>query len=301
MRRTLWLVLTALTLTTATLAQQSTTTITRSSSRGGFDACDPNRTNFGDEPTFAAEEQQTLPAGVKLYIHGVKNGGVSVQGGDGNQVQLKICKLVAAEDDAAAQRRMAMIHPQISGGDISAVGPDDGRWVVHFILTVPKGVNIQAEAHNGPMDFRNVSGIIDAHTINGPLSLRGVSGTVTATAQNGPISISHSSGNINVSAQNGPLSIDLSDKQWNGEGLQASTHNGPLTVRVAKDFASGVDVQTGAHSPISCDLEQCSSYAVSKPWDREKSVHIGGTPTVVKLSTVNGPVAIHGAREESQR
>ena len=281
-------------------AQTTTTAITRSSSDSGM--CDPNRNNFGDEPTYAQQEEQTLPAGVnQLFVHGVKNGGISVTGGSGNQVKLKICKLVAAEDDAAAQRRLAMVHSQISGGDISAVGPDDGRWLVHFVLTVPDGVNIQAEAHNGPMEFRKVNGNIEAHTINGPLSLSRVSGNVTGTAQNGPISISGSSGNINVSAQNGPLSVVLSDKQWNGQGLQASTHNGPVSLRIAKDFASGVDIEASSHSPISCDLDQCNSFGTSRPWDRQRSVHIGGTPTLVRLSTVNGPVQIRGVREESER
>ncbi len=279
------------------MAQGNTTTTTNNMKRSSFDDCDPNRSHFDDLPTYAAEETQTLPAGVnKLFIHGVKNGGVSVQGGSGSAVQLKICKLVAAEDDATAQRRLAMIRPQISGGDISAVGPDDGRWVVHFFLTVPNGISVQAEAHNGPMQFRNVNGIIDAHTVNGPLSFKGVSGTVTGSAQNGPISISQCSGEINLTAQNGPLAIDLGDKQWNGSGLQASTHNGPISVRVPANYATGVDIEASRNSPFRCDLAECAGFASSKPWDHQQTVHIGGSPTLVKLSTVNGPVSIHGPR-----
>ena len=110
-----------------------------------------------------------------LYVHGVQNGGIYVQGSDGNTVQLKVCKLVAAENDSAGQQRLALIHTQVSAGDISAVGPDDGRWVVHFTLLVPKGLSIKLEAHNGPIKLKEVNGNVEAHTVNGPISLTGVS------------------------------------------------------------------------------------------------------------------------------
>ena len=53
--------------------------------------------------------------------------------------------------------------------------------------------------------------------------------------------------------------------------------------------------------PMRCDLPECSGYTSSKPWDRQKSVHIGGSPTLVRLSTVNGPVRIRGAADDSQK
>jgi hypothetical protein len=266
------------------------------------DRCDAYNANFDDERTYAAEEQQTLPAGLNnIFIHGAHNGGIKIQGTTGNAVQVRVCKLVGAEDDASGQRRLAMIHPMISGGDISANGPDDGNWVVHFTVLVPSGSTVKAEAYNGPIGVRDVNGNVDVNTHNGPVSLKGVSGTVNVTAQNGPISIAQSSGNIKVSAQNGPLSVNLSDKQWNGQGLDASTHNGPLTLRLPAGFSSGVDIETSGHSPLSCHMAECSSYSTSKPWDRQKMVHIGGSPTLIHLSTVNGPVSIRGMADESQQ
>ena len=95
--------------------------------------------------------------------------------------------------------------------------------------------------------------------------------------------------------------MELDDKQWNGEGLDASTHNGPLDLRVPQGYASGVDVEAGGHSPFRCDVQDCSTLPTAQRWDRQKTVHIGGSPTVVRLSTVNGPVQIRGAREESQK
>jgi len=126
-------------------------------------------------------------------------------------------------------------------------------------------------------------------------------GNVTVQAQNGPIHIAQSSGKIKVTAQNGPLSVDLSDSQWKGEGLEATTHNGPVSVRVPANFASGVDVEASGHSPFRCDLAECNNFRSSKPWDAQKTVHIGGTPTVVRVSTVNGPVQIRGAADDPQK
>jgi len=48
-------------------------------------------------------------------------------------------------------------------------------------------------------------------------------------------------------------------------------------------------------------VQDCSTLPTAQRWDRQKTVHIGGSPTVVRLSTVNGPVQIRGAREESQK
>jgi len=221
----------------------------------------------------------------------VKNGGVLVQGWDRNETRVTMCKYAAANDEATGQARLNAIKLQISGGDITATGPEGERWSVHFFIQAPKMIAMKLETYNGPMKIENTAGDVEAHTTNGPLSLRGVGGTVHATAQNGPIEVIDSAGNINVSAQNGPLKVKLADNRWNGQGLEASTHNGPVDVRVPENYQSGVDVEATGSGPFSCDLQDCDNVKSSKPWDRDKRVHIGGQ-TAVRVSTVNGPVRI---------
>src|SRR5262249_8380948 len=152
--------------------------------------CDERHTTFDGEPTFKAEEQQTLAAGLKnITVHGAHNGGITLQGTTGDAVEVHVCKLVAAEDSAAGQRRLAMGHPVIGGGAISGTGPDDGRWVVHFMVSVPSGSSVKLEAYNGPIAIRDVNADVNANTRNGPIAIKRVAGNVTVQAQNGPIHI----------------------------------------------------------------------------------------------------------------
>ena len=262
------------------------------------DCNDHYNVQFGDEQrTYRGQEEQTLPATINsINVHGVKNGGVLVEGWDRNETHVTMCKYAAADDDATGQARLNAIKLQISGGDITATGPEGGRWSVHFFVQTPKTMAMKLETYNGPMKIENTAGDVEAHTTNGPLSLRSVGGTVHATAQNGPIEVVDSSGNITVSAENGPLKVKLADNRWNGQGLEASTHNGPVDVRVPQNYQSGVDVEATGSGPFHCDLQDCDNVSASKPWDRDKRVHIGGQ-TAVRVSTVNGPVRISNAMQ----
>ncbi|MBV8206853.1 MAG: hypothetical protein JO041_08665 [Acidobacteria bacterium] len=266
-------------------------------------ACpDHSETNFGDDlRTYSAVEQHTLPVTIgSVFVHGAHNGGVSVRGWDRNEIQVTACKYAGAENDAEGRQRLADIHINISGGDISTSGPDqngDRHWTVHFLVRAPSSVALRLEAYNGPMSVRETGSDVEANTVNGPLTLKLATGNVQATTRNGPLTVSDCSGKITASAQNGPLTVSLNDRQWRGAGLEASTHNGPLTVRVPEGYLSGVDVDAGGHSPFSCSLRDCNSVQSSKPWDRTTHVHLGSGNTAVHVSTVNGPVHIGSSME----
>lgn len=263
---------------------------------------DGSETNFGDDyRTYTAVEEHTLQAGISsVYVHGVPNGGVSVRGWDRNEVQVTACKYVGAENDAAGQQQLSAIQVQINGGDVTAMGPDrseDQHWTVHFLVRAPRNVSFRLETRNGPLSIRDTGSDVEASTINGPLSVKLASGNVHATTQNGPLSIADCSGNITASAQNGPLTVSLNDKEWRGQGLDASTQNGPLTVRVPEGYQSGIDIDASGHSPWSCSLRDCDAVQSSKPWNRQTHVHLGNGGTVVRVSTVNGPVHIGSSME----
>jgi len=268
----------------------------------GPECPDGSHTNFGDDlRTYSAVEQKTLPATIgSISVHGAHNGGVSVRGWARNEIQLTACKYAGAGNDAEGQQRLAAIQMQISGGDISATGPDEEdrqHWTVHILVQAPKSIAMRLEAYNGPMSIRETGSDVEAHTVNGPLSIKLASGTVRATTQNGPLTISDCSGNINATAQNGPLTVSLNDKEWRGQGLEASTRNGPLTVKVPEGYLTGVDILASGHGPFSCNLRDCENAQASKPWDNEKHVHLGSGNTLVKVSTVNGPVQIGSSME----
>lgn len=264
------------------------------------DACDDHfHVTFGDRDVFTAEEARTLAAAEfsgGLDVRAPQNGGILVRGWDRTDVLVKACKAVAAESDGAAKEQLGRIKLQATNGRVSVDGPpnneDEGRWVVHFLINVPRNVKLALDAHNGPIHLRNVVGNITAETVNGPVKIYRCSGEITAQATNGPISVDRSSGNIRIRAQNGPLDVHLSGTQWSGQGLDASVQNGPIKLHIPTNYQSGVEVSSRGHSPFRCSSDACAGAV--KDWDdRNKSVRFGkGGATVVRMSTVNGPVSI---------
>jgi DUF4097 and DUF4098 domain-containing protein YvlB len=267
------------------------------------DACDDHfNVRFDDRDVFTAEEARTLnPAEFAsgLEVRSPQNGGVLVRGWDKNEVLVKACKAVAAEDDSEAKSRLAGLKLEINRGRVSMSAPassgydnDGQRWVVHFLVNVPRNIKLALDAHNGPIHLRNVVGNLTANTVNGPVHIYRCSGEIVAEAQNGPISVDRSSGNIRIRTQNGPLDVELSGTEWSGQGLEASAQNGPIKLRIPRNYQSGVEVTSRGHSPFHCATDACS--AATKDWDdRNKSVHLGKSgATLVRMSTVNGPVSI---------
>jgi hypothetical protein len=243
--------------------------------------------------TYYAQETHTIARNSisVLSLHPSHNGGVAVEGWDQPDIEVTACK---SSDE---QSRLSQIRVVIHGGDVTSEGPQESGWTIHFLVRVPNGINLKAEAQNGPLSFRRVNGTVEAHTQNGPISLKDCTGTINADAHNGPISVAGTSGKVKAEAQNGPVTIRLSDSEWKGEGLDASTHNGPISLRVPANYRSGVEVTSTGRSPFSCAV--CKSEQRTWEDDGTKRVHFGtpGAPVVVRLSTTNGPVSIRDTFE----
>ncbi len=240
--------------------------------------------------TYYAQETRTI-AGNSVSLRPSRNGGVVVEGWDQPNVEVTACK---SSDE---QSRLAQLRMNVAGTEVTSEGPDDSGWTVHFVVKVPNGVNLTAEAHNGPLSFNHVNGTVHAETQNGPISVRNCTGNIDAEAHNGPISLTATSGKVRADAQNGPVTVRLNDSEWKGEGLEASTHNGPISLRVPANYRSGVEVTSAGRSPFSCSV--CKSENRTWEDDGTKRVHFGapGAPVVVRLSTHNGPVSIRDTFE----
>ena len=248
-------------------------------------------TDYGwGRQTYYAQETRTI-AGNSVSLRPSRNGGIAVEGWDQPNIEVTACK--AAED----QSLLSQAHMNVAGTEVTSDGPDNSGWTVHFVVHVPNGANVTAEAHNGPLSFSRVNGTVHAQTQNGPISVRDCSGNIDAEAQNGPISMSGTSGKVRADAQNGPVTVRLNDSEWKGEGLEASTHNGPISLRVPANYRSGVEVTSSGRSPFSCGV--CKTEQRTWEDDGTKRVHFGapGAPVVVKLSTYNGPVSIRDTFE----
>ena len=226
-----------------------------------------------------------------LRIQAESNGGLQVEGWDNNDYAVTLCK--AADPDGDASNVLSQIHLTFHNGELGVSGPSSHeRWSAHILVKAPKGSSLDLQVKNGPMGLYNVDGNIKARAQNGPLAVMGCSGDVDLSTQNGPVTLEGNSGKIRVDAQNGPLTISLSGKNWNGSGVEAHANNGPLTLEIPSGYQSGVLVESEGHSPFQCHSSVCSEGR--KTWeDDRKSIEFGSGPTVVHLSTVNGPISVH--------
>jgi hypothetical protein len=251
-------------------------------------------TDCGDlDVKFDGERAQVssdeIPFGGKaLRVRSEKHGGIRVSGWSGSSFGITVCKAVPAGTDASA------IRVTMNGNEVTADGPDEGRWVAYYLIRAPRGAKLDLESTNGPISLDNVNGDITAEAINGPVSVKESSGTIHATTTNGPVSLAGGSGTVRLKATNGPLSVKLRGSVWDGD-LQGSTQNGPLTLKIDRAFRSGVLVESLGHGPVTCRAEGCPEVRVrTNDWEdhQPRRIELGTGQPVVRLSTMNGPVSV---------
>jgi len=252
-----------------------------------LERCDQLDVSYDSQPAARGEQQLSVPLAdaPALTVSPTENGGVHVVGWDRAEYAITACK--AAPTAAAVDG----IDVAVSRGVVTANGPSSGRWVVYLIIKAPTRADLTLKTTNGPISLAGVSGSVHARTTNGPIGLKDSGGRIDARAQNGPVSFSGRGGEVSLTAVNGPINVRLDGDRWQDGSLAARAENGPVHVRVAENYQSGVRVESSGHSPWSCKGEACR--AGRKDWDdRGRSVELGTGPTVVRISTQNGPVAI---------
>jgi hypothetical protein len=261
--------------------------------------CSDLHVRFDDRDAVMETEERTVTKAEAptLQVHPHKNGGVQVQGWDKDTYSVTSCKF-ASNEDGSAQRILAQMTLSVRNGEVSTNGPsDDGDWTIYLLIRAPKASVIDLDTANGPLSLYSVDGKLTAHATNGPITLRDFSGDADVRAANGPISISGSSGNVRIHTENGPISINLKGTTWSGTGLTADAENGPLTLSVPSDYKSSFSVESRNYSPMSCHASICDN--ARKTWDdNNRRIEFGGSPAMIRLSTVNGPVSIQSSREE---
>lgn len=260
------------------------------------DDCTSRNFRWNDHKAYVAKE--TIDgAGLRSIKANVTQAPIAVIGDSTGGYSIEVCKAASLAED------LDDIRVTLEGDELRATGPDHRRWTVLYRIHVPRNADVQVEAKNGPVSFRDVDGTIVARSSNGPLSLTNVSGTVDATTTNGPISVRGGSGNVKVQASNGPLSIHLDGNSWQGGSLDASTKNGPLSVKIPRGYHSGVVVESSGRGPLSCRAEGCEQWRAEtrrandddddyRQHNEPRRIELGSGRADVRLSTVNGPVTI---------
>lgn len=232
-----------------------------------------------------------------LELNGGDRGNIQVRGWDRAEYSVETCKVAVAESRAQAEQLARGISVTRSAGRLSFNGPaitENGQWTAVFLIHAPKDASVDLETKNGPIDVRDVNGTVKLRAMNGPLAIRDCGGTVEAHTTNGPIAFSGDRGDVHLNAKNGPIALKLAGEAWNGSQLEARTINGPLAVSIQENFRSGMRLETAGNSPLSCDAAPCRN-AFQDASRNSRTMQMNGASDTIRLSTENGPVAIHSA------
>jgi hypothetical protein len=254
--------------------------------------CSQIKMLISDAEQARSELAQTLSrsAASTLRVEPPRNGGVHVQGWNGDEYSITACLVASGATTVDAKAILDQLKLSVREGRVTVEGANPDDWIAYLIVRAPNGVTLDLNSKNGPISVSDFTGAVQAHSLNGPTTFRNVNGQVQASAQNGPIDVSGSSGDFRLSAQNGPLTVELDGSSWSGGEIEGHTQNGPLTLRLPDAYQSSIRVDASKHSPVECRAVQCEQAA--RTWDHPNLIQFGGGAPVIRLSTVNGPVTI---------
>jgi DUF4097 and DUF4098 domain-containing protein YvlB len=236
-----------------------------------LDHCQENRNHR--RATHCAVQVFELTPRTSLTIDAGTNGGIHVESWD--QAGIEVHARIQAWDRDLDEARNAARRIRIdsTGPVLQADGPemDDGSWSVSFVVYVPRRMDLEATAHNGPVSVEDVVGKMNLSVVNGPLALEDLGGDVRARAQNGP------------------LHVRLSGTSWEGRGLDAETANGPVALEIPEDYSAELETGT-VNGPMNVEFPLTVTLQGRMP--RRIRTTLGQGGATVRAVTTNGPASI---------
>jgi hypothetical protein len=243
--------------------------------QGLFDdnPCDRDRWGDGDGYRHCEVRDARLPAG-PLTVNAGRNGGIRVEGWDGNEIQIRAVIQTRGRDEARARGMAGAVQVQANGGQVTATGPDTADeewWSVGYRIRVPRQNDLQLSARNGGITVANVTGAITFDTVNGGVQL------------------SDLGGRVNGRTRNGGVKVTLGGNQWDGEGLDVETSNGGVTIAVPEAYNAQLETRT-VNGGFRSELPLTLSGELSPRRGISTTLGAGGAP--VRVRTTNGGVRI---------
>lgn len=282
----------ALTASPRVLSQRHSTFTVSSSDELLANGCSDLHVRFDHREAVMQSEERTISKAEAptLRITAESNGGVQVQGWENQAYAVTLCK--TAEEGSDAEAILSQIHLSFNNGELGIAGPSSpSHWSAHLLIRSPKDSALDVSMNNGPLNLQKVDGRIKVRAENGPVTVRECSGELDLSSQNGPLTLDGNSGKQTVHTHNGPVTLSLSGDAWVGDGLEAHAMNGPITLQIPAGYRSGVILETEGHSPFEC-ASVCSEGR--RTWDDDhKRIEFGTGPTLVRVSTINGPVSVN--------
>ncbi len=223
---------------------------------------------WNDQARYCEVREATLPAGGLLTVDSRPNGGIQVQGWDGNEVRLHVRIVANADSEAEARDVVGGVRLEL-GDTVKAVRPDGSAarsWSASYRLEVPRGARLKLQADNGGLSLEGFDGVAELYTVNGGLHL------------------DHVGGRVQGETVNGGIHVQLSGTQWRGEGLDLRTTNGGLHLAIPAGYNARLETGTvngGVRSDV--PLTTRGRYTGGRI---EAALGSGGS--LVRVETTNG-------------
>jgi hypothetical protein len=240
------------------------------------DPCRENDRSDNDYYRHCEVREQRLPAG-PLTVDAGQNGGIRVEGWDGNDILVRAVVQASARDEADAKRLASGVEVRAGGGHVSATGPErsnDGDrqwWSVSYRISVPRRTDLDLRANNGGVTIAGVAGNIRFNTTNGGVRLADLAGAVTGRTSNGG------------------LRVLLGGSQWEGDGLDVETANGGVTLSIPEPYNAQLETRT-VNGGFRFDYPLTITGELSPRKGIATAIGAGGPP--VRVRTTNGGVRI---------
>lgn len=253
----------------------------RRARRGGFeqnnisdDPCRENDRWDNDYYRHCEVREERLPAG-PLTVDAGQNGGIRVEGWDGNDILVRAIVQASAREEADAKRLASGVEVRAGGGRVGATGPErNGNrewWSVSYRISVPRRTDLDLSANNGGITVANVAGIIRFDTTNGGVRLSDVGGAVNGRTRNGGVRIA------------------LGGTQWDGDGLDVETSNGGVTLAIPEPYNAQLETRT-VNGGFRFDYPLTLTGELSPRRGISTTIGSGGAP--VRVRTTNGGLRI---------
>jgi DUF4097 and DUF4098 domain-containing protein YvlB len=217
--------------------------------------------------------EATLPADREtIVVDGGRNGGVSIEGWDRNEIRVR-AKLSVHRLEGADGAELASRIEIETDGEIRADGPssrhDEPSWSVSFELMVPRKSNLSLTTSNGGITIVEVTGEIDF------------------SAKNGGIRLARLGGDVVGATTNGGVSIRFDGDTWSGDGLDVVTTNGGVDLEIPEDYSARLAIGT-VNGRIRSDLGPTDRRSDT----RSVSATLGDGGPPLRIRTTNGGVTI---------
>ncbi|MDS0474278.1 DUF4097 family beta strand repeat-containing protein [Natrinema sp. 1APR25-10V2] len=217
-----------------------------------------------------------------------ENGSVTVEGNQGEEIEVRGHKAAPTED---ALESLTLETGRSDGHLTVETNRDETPFLIgpdakmDLEATVPAGVRLaRAETTNGDVEVSDVTGELVADTTNGRIDVEGVDGALVADSTNGTVHAAGVNGDVRAETTNGSIDVTLAA---DGGDLTADTTNGEVTVRAPSSLDASVSVST-TNGEVS--IEGFDGSNVSSDGDVE--VTLGDGTRTIRIETTNGSVTI---------